>query len=93
MNRLFGLVELHYDKLLHAFVTFALMMFGMLLFPRKTTVLIVLLLQLAKWVRNWIIQADWIKFRDWVFWSESWGDWIANLCGYGLTALYLWLLN
>lgn len=79
----------HYDKLLHVLVTFALMMFGMLWLQWRIVTLIVFVLQALKWVRNWNVQPMWVRFRDWL--PASLLDWLANLAGYGLVALYIWL--
>jgi len=81
-------IKPHYDKFLHILGTFTLMMFGMIWLSYRSAALIVFALQVIKWLDNYNALPMWIRFRDWVVSHESWGDWVANLCGYGLAVLY-----
>ena len=68
----------HYDKLLHITCTFTLLMFAEKWLPSILAVIVVLLLQVAKTIRNGIKDKDYIPK----------GDWLANAIGYLIWVLW-----
>ena len=67
-----------YDKILHVTVTFTLMLFATIWLSIPIAVGIVFALQVIKTIRNGVLDKTY----------KLYGDWLANLGGYALYALY-----
>jgi len=76
------LLQKNYDKLLHIAWTFVLMAFADIWLPAGNAVMLVFTLQMVKTIWNYSKDATY----------RPYGDWLANMAGYGLYTLY-WLLG
>lgn len=86
MNRLLAInpaIGPHYDKLLHASITFLLVLFLHKCLPVYLCIAVVSVLQISKSLLN--LYSGYIEAKK----PGFWGDWMANLAGYVLVVLYL----